>query len=144
MRYHEMPAIGKPISIIAQGSVFFRDDNYDIAAPIYDALYAGGVTVFDTAHDYGDGASERILGRWIDERGLREQVVILDKGAHPHDGVDRVTPDAISASRSSGLSASFSGMTWMVRVAISSLERLPNRTLRGGLWGFSGLAAVLS
>ena len=40
---------------------------------------------FDSAYIYASGACERILGQWIKNRGVREQIVLLDKGAHtPH------------------------------------------------------------
>ena len=41
--------------------------------------------MFDTAYIYGGGHIERLLGRWIANRGVREEVVVITKGAHtPH------------------------------------------------------------
>jgi aryl-alcohol dehydrogenase-like predicted oxidoreductase len=54
-----------------------------------DAYFAYGGRFFDTAHIYaawlenGEGASERTLGAWVRERGVRDSVVIGTKGAHP-------------------------------------------------------------
>jgi aryl-alcohol dehydrogenase-like predicted oxidoreductase len=62
-----------------------------------DAVYEHGCNTFDTAHIYGGGQSERVLGRWIAARGLRDQAVIITKGAHPMEGRNRVTPADITA-----------------------------------------------
>src|SRR4029453_17958156 len=35
----------------------------------------------DTAESYGDGTSERILGAWMADRGLRDQVVVATKAS---------------------------------------------------------------
>jgi aryl-alcohol dehydrogenase-like predicted oxidoreductase len=63
---------------------------------LLDAVFAQGCTAFDTAHGYGMGDCERVLGRWVRERGLRDQVVFIGKGAHPYDGRVRVTPEDIA------------------------------------------------
>ena len=31
---------------------------------------------------YGNGDNERTMGKWVNSRGVREQVVIIGKGAH--------------------------------------------------------------
>ena len=54
-----------------------------------------GCTAFDTAHAYGAGTSERALGHWMKTRGNRQDVIIIDKGAHPSDGRHRVDPNSI-------------------------------------------------
>jgi aryl-alcohol dehydrogenase-like predicted oxidoreductase len=56
-----------------------------------------GCTAFDTAHQYGDGDSERTFGRWMEDRGLREDVVVVGKGAHHNRDRARVTPFDITA-----------------------------------------------
>ena len=38
--------------------------------------------MFDTAWIYGRGENERRVGRWIRNRGIREDVVVITKGAH--------------------------------------------------------------
>jgi aryl-alcohol dehydrogenase-like predicted oxidoreductase len=52
------------------------------ASVLFDEFFASGGNCFDTAYIYGGGFCEQILGQWIANRGIREQVVILDKGAH--------------------------------------------------------------
>jgi predicted dehydrogenase/aryl-alcohol dehydrogenase-like predicted oxidoreductase len=54
------------------------------AAAILDDYFERGGNAFDTAWIYGRNKSE-LLGRWVRARGVREQVVIVAKGAHtPH------------------------------------------------------------
>ena len=97
LRYGQVTGVAKPISILVQGTVYFNESNADEAFALFDAVFAQGCNTFDTAHVYGNGACERVLGRWIASRGIRDQVVILDKGAHPYNGRQRVTPEAITA-----------------------------------------------
>ncbi len=52
---------------------------------MYDDFFELGGNAFDTAYIYGGGSSERDLGLWIRNRGIRNDIVILAKGAHsPH------------------------------------------------------------
>jgi aryl-alcohol dehydrogenase-like predicted oxidoreductase len=50
----------------------------------------------DTAHVYSGGNSERALGRWFIERGGRDDLAILTKGAHHNADRRRVTPEDIT------------------------------------------------
>jgi aryl-alcohol dehydrogenase-like predicted oxidoreductase len=70
-----------------------RDRSFELL----DAVFGQGGTTFDTAHVYGQGDVERTLGAWVNGRGLREQVVIIGKGAHPMQGRQRVTPADIAS-----------------------------------------------
>lgn len=79
-----------PLSVIALGTAEFGSRIADDAAyALLDAYAAGGGNVLDTAHCYaawlpdGDGASERLLGRWLRDRGNRSRMVISTKGGHP-------------------------------------------------------------
>ncbi len=49
------------------------------AVPLLDCAIALGLRFFDTANVYSGGESERILGRFIRERGLRDEVTIATK-----------------------------------------------------------------
>ena len=65
---------------------------------LLDAVFAQGINTFDTAHGYGNGECERSFGAWVNSRGVRDDIVILGKGAHPNRDVPhRVTPYYISA-----------------------------------------------
>ena len=98
MRYGEVEGIGKPVSRLVQGTVMLSEADIAGSFALLDAVWEAGGTAFDTAHAYGAGEKERVLGRWMAERGNRERAVILDKGAHPERGRDRrVTPEDIAA-----------------------------------------------
>lgn len=56
---------------------------------LLDAFVEAGGTFIDTANVYADwipgtkSSSEKIIGAWLAERGLRGRVVLATKGAHP-------------------------------------------------------------
>jgi aryl-alcohol dehydrogenase-like predicted oxidoreductase len=52
------------------------------ASIMFDDFYTNGGTCFDTAYIYGGGDCERVLGQWVKNRGIRDTVVMMDKGAH--------------------------------------------------------------
>src|SRR5262245_31597411 len=46
-----------------------------------DSALEAGINFIDTADVYGqDGLSERVVGKWIAERGVRDRVVLATKG----------------------------------------------------------------
>jgi aryl-alcohol dehydrogenase-like predicted oxidoreductase len=63
------------------------------AAVMFDDFFEHGGTCFDTAYIYASGTCEKILGQWIKNRTIREQVVVLDKGAH----TPNCTPEKLSS-----------------------------------------------
>lgn len=97
MEYGTVTGIEKPISRLVQGTVMLRTDKLDESFELLDAVYDMGCTTFDTAHGYGGGECERTLGRWIKARDLRDDVVILSKGAHHNQDRQRVTPYDITS-----------------------------------------------
>jgi aryl-alcohol dehydrogenase-like predicted oxidoreductase len=97
MEYGHVPGVAKPISRLVQGTVMLREDLIDENFALLDAVFDAGCTTYDTAHGYGGGQCERVLGRWIKERKIRDDVVILSKGAHHNRDRQRVTPYDISA-----------------------------------------------
>jgi aryl-alcohol dehydrogenase-like predicted oxidoreductase len=97
MKYGTIPGVAKPVARLAQGTTMLNSGALDQALALLDGVFALGGNTFDTGHVYRSGDSERTLGRWIQERGLREQVVIVTKGAHPNADRDRVTPFDISS-----------------------------------------------
>jgi aryl-alcohol dehydrogenase-like predicted oxidoreductase len=97
MEYGHVPGVAKPISRLVQGTVMLHEDRIDENFALLDAVFDAGCTTYDTAHGYGGGQCERVLGRWIKERKIRDDVVILSKGAHHNRDRQRVTPYDISA-----------------------------------------------
>ena len=92
MLYSNIPGIAKPVSRLVQGTMWVNTGNLDAAFAALDAFHASGGNCFDTAHIYGGGDNERAVGQWIHSRGVRDEVVILGKGAHHSQDRRRVTP----------------------------------------------------
>jgi aryl-alcohol dehydrogenase-like predicted oxidoreductase len=97
MQYGSIPGVTKPVSRLVQGTAntVFDPSKPAQAFALLDLAMEYGVNTFDTAHCYGEG-NESTLGRWVRERGVRDKVVILAKGAHPY-GHNRVTPEDIES-----------------------------------------------
>jgi 1-deoxyxylulose-5-phosphate synthase len=89
-RYFE--PLGRDVSRLVLGTMLLTDSGGDVL----DEYVRLGGNAIDTARVYGDGDAERALGRWLESRpGLREQLVIASKGAHPSGDHKRVTPQEI-------------------------------------------------
>jgi aryl-alcohol dehydrogenase-like predicted oxidoreductase len=100
MLYGNVPGIDKPVSRLVQGTIMVgskSSQQLDESFALLDAIFELGCTTFDTAHGYGGGDCERTVGRWVNDRGVRDQVVILGKGAHHNQDRQRVTPYDITA-----------------------------------------------
>ena len=91
MRHGAVHGIDKPVSRLVMGC----DNQQDIrhAAVVFDHYFERGGNTFDTAHIYGGGRMESLLGAWIANRGVRDDAVVIGKGAHtPANFPDRVAP----------------------------------------------------
>jgi len=97
MQYAQIEGVNKPVSRLVQGTVMVNTQDVEKSLALLDGVYSLGCNTFDTGHIYEGGDSERVLGRWMEERGIREKVVISDKGAHLNDDRSRVTPFDIAA-----------------------------------------------
>ena len=97
MKYGHIDGIDKPVSRLVQGCTMIGQGQVEENFALLDAVFEAGCTAFDTAHVYGGGKSERVLGRWVNERGLGDKVVIITKGAHHSRDRRRLTPFDISA-----------------------------------------------
>jgi aryl-alcohol dehydrogenase-like predicted oxidoreductase len=71
--------------------------NLDASFALLDGIFALGCNTFDMAHVYGGGDVERTFGHWVRDRGIRDEVVVLTKGAHHNQDRRRVTPFDITA-----------------------------------------------
>lgn len=96
MKYGSLPGISKPISRLVQGTVMINSKEKDASFALLDGIFELGCNCFDTANIYGGGDNERTVGEWIRTRKLRDSVVVLGKGAHPKDGVERCNPKHIA------------------------------------------------
>lgn len=97
VRYGRIAGIEKPVPRLIQGTMWFRANDADAARAVLDTAFELGCTALDTAHVYGAGESERIVGQWIHERAVRDQVVIIGKGCEPNPDRSRVTAFDVTA-----------------------------------------------
>jgi aryl-alcohol dehydrogenase-like predicted oxidoreductase len=107
MRYRQLGSAGARVSVLCLGAMTFgeADDKsfmHGVGASekeshdVLDAALEAGINFIDTADVYGqDGLSERVLGRWIADRRVRDRIVLATKGRfRMGDG-----PNATGASR---------------------------------------------
>lgn len=97
MNYGRVPGVEKSVARVVQGTVMIRSEEEQKSFALLDEVFEQGGTTFDTAHQYGGGGSERTFGRWVRERDLRDEVVVIGKGAHHNADRKRVTPFDITA-----------------------------------------------
>jgi len=97
MLYGKVEGIDNPISRLVLGTMIINTRELEKSFELMDAAIDLGCTTLDTAHVYAGGDSERAIGRWMEARGNREEVVILSKGAHPNGDRKRITPFDIAA-----------------------------------------------
>jgi aryl-alcohol dehydrogenase-like predicted oxidoreductase len=90
MKYQSIPQTDLHPSVLCFGTASFGTAlDSSTAFRLLDTFFAQGGTFLDTAHVYGAwvpgglGRSETIIGNWLHERHLREQVILGTKGAHP-------------------------------------------------------------
>jgi predicted dehydrogenase/aryl-alcohol dehydrogenase-like predicted oxidoreductase len=78
--YGKIEGIDKPVSRLILGC----DNQLTLghASAMFDDFVERGGNAFDTAYLYGGGLMERLLGQWVANRGIREDVVLIGKGAH--------------------------------------------------------------
>ncbi|KAF9126720.1 aldo/keto reductase [Paenibacillus cellulositrophicus] len=95
MEYISVKGLDKKVSRLMKGTDYFFHNSYDKAAANMDAYLAIGGNSVDSAHIYCGGESEEVLGRYMKERGNRDQIVILTKGAHHDQNGPRVNKEAI-------------------------------------------------
>jgi predicted dehydrogenase/aryl-alcohol dehydrogenase-like predicted oxidoreductase len=80
MKHGKIPGIAKDVSRIVMGCD--NQPDFPHAAVMFDDYFERGGNAFDTAWIYGGGKFERFVGQWINLRGVRDDVVIIAKGAH--------------------------------------------------------------
>ncbi len=85
MRYNPLGDSGLMVSVVGVGcNAFGARIDEDQTKAVVDAAIEQGITLFDTADSYGDGASEELLGRALGTR--RESVLVATKfGMGDHD-----------------------------------------------------------
>lgn len=74
-----VPHLNKRVSRLVMG--VNNQPSLPHAALMFDAYYSAGGNSFDTAHIYGQQYSVR-LGQWMAARKIRDELVLIAKGAH--------------------------------------------------------------
>ena len=77
---HRIDGIDTPVSRLALGTAFFRNDSAAEWERLLDAFVTMGGNLIDSGRIYGD--SEEVIGGWLESRGTRDQVVLITKGCH--------------------------------------------------------------
>ena len=71
---------GLKVSRICLGTMTFGGGaDEEMSFKLMDRFFELGGTFLDTADRYSAGVSEQIVGRWIADRGVRDQVVLATK-----------------------------------------------------------------
>ena len=103
MKYRRFEPLDRELSQLVLGTNVYRDQREDVSVELLDAWLELGGTGLDTAREYG--LSERIVGRWLRERGVGDEMAIVTKGAHQDNVRRRVTPADIAADLHESLAA---------------------------------------
>ena len=91
MKYGQIEGVNKKISKLVMGVDNQNDLNE--ASKLWDHWIDVGGNIFDTAYTYGGGNHEKVFGQWLKQNNIREQIVILGKGAH----TPNCNPEAITS-----------------------------------------------
>ena len=94
MIYGAIEGLSKPLPRIIFGTLPLVNTDATTFS-LLDSVTEMGCYAFDTAHAYGDGASEQVIGNWMETRNNRSEVIVIDKGAHQVRGRNRVDPESI-------------------------------------------------
>ncbi len=80
MEYRQLGNTGLQVSSIGMGCVTFgREIDREASFEVLDRALDRGITLFDSAEAYAQGASENVLGEWIADRGVRDRIVLATK-----------------------------------------------------------------
>jgi aryl-alcohol dehydrogenase-like predicted oxidoreductase len=80
MEYRSLGQSDLSVSSIGMGCVTFgREVDPQSSLLIMDHAFEQGITLFDTAEAYAQGASERVVGEWMKSRNSRDKVVLATK-----------------------------------------------------------------
>jgi aryl-alcohol dehydrogenase-like predicted oxidoreductase len=91
-------ASGLVVSSYALGTMTFGNETDERAShEILDAFVAAGGTLLDLADVYSAGESERIVGRWLADRGNRDEVLLATKLRFPVGSTDDPNREGLSA-----------------------------------------------
>ena len=90
MEYRHFGRTGMRVSVLGLGcggfggvgsapELFGRGEDKQTAFALMNRAWEAGITYFDTADSYGGGVSETIIGAWLKERKVRDQLILSTK-----------------------------------------------------------------
>jgi aryl-alcohol dehydrogenase-like predicted oxidoreductase len=101
MEYRLFGRTGMRVSVLGLGcggfggvgsapELFGKGEDKQTAFALMDRAWEAGINYFDTADSYGGGVSETIIGEWLKQRKLRDQLIVSTKVGYalaegPHD-----------------------------------------------------------
>jgi 1-deoxyxylulose-5-phosphate synthase len=101
MEYRLFGRTGMRVSVLGLGcggfggvgsapELFGKGEDKQTAFALMDRAWEAGINYFDTADSYGGGVSETIIGAWLKERKVRDQLILSTKVGYalaegPHD-----------------------------------------------------------
>jgi 1-deoxyxylulose-5-phosphate synthase len=81
MKYLRFEPLERDLSRLVLGTAYVADWPEEEAFALLDAWVEAGGNTIDCARQYGDGAAEGVLGRWLAAR-RRDDVAVITKGGH--------------------------------------------------------------
>jgi len=94
MIYGAIQGLSKPLPRIIYGTLALRNAD-EKTFSLLDSVSEMGCYAFDTARDYANGVTEQVIGKWMEARNNRDEIIVIDKGAHPIGDKNRVDPEHI-------------------------------------------------
>src|SRR5207247_5684832 len=98
MSYIEVDGVSKPVSRLVMGTMVMQPGQLPLTHELMDGFVAAGGTTIDTARIYG---TEPVVGLWLQLSGLRDRLVVVDKGCGP----GRVRPEYLAEELQQSLEA---------------------------------------
>src|SRR5918911_815917 len=83
------PLSNRPPTLVLGTDYFGSTVGRDLSMQLMDRYLEAGGNVIDTAELYarwvpgGEHQSEKVIGEWLRDRGVRDQGILSTKGAHP-------------------------------------------------------------
>jgi len=80
MRFRLFEPLARELSVLVLGTALFERAAYEESTALLDAWLEHGGNAIDTGRQYGN--AEPIVGRWLRERSLGEEIILITKCGH--------------------------------------------------------------
>ncbi|GCF95539.1 aldo/keto reductase [Enterococcus florum] len=82
MEYCQIKGLDTKVARIALGTGWFGPENEAVIFDLLDQYVAEGGNVIDTGRFYNGGKSEQVITKWLQQRGNRDQLLLVNKACH--------------------------------------------------------------